>query len=271
MASTVQAERLTDRQRAEQLAIRASSLRELVELWRTVDVTNLSGTIDNFARAAALLAGQGYRESAESSARYYRLFRTAEGVPGAAPRISPARPPANSVLAGQLRGSALAGIINARRAGVSPQVAGTRGLARALGALAKLVLTGGRMTLMSAAEQDPQAIGWGRVASGGACAFCRALVGRGPKYKTERSANFESHDGCGCTAEPVFRGDADPESGQATQYRKEFAAAQAWARESGTLSDGTSNDALNNYRRYLSAGKPTAGTTPVKTEESGNA
>lgn len=269
MASTAQAERVTDRYRTEQLAVRAGSLRELVELWRTVDVTNLGGTIDNFARAAALLAGQGYRESAESSARYYRLFRTAEGVPGVAPRVSPVRPPASSALAGQLRGSALAGIINARRAGVSPQVAGTRGLARVLGTLAKLILTGGRMTLMAAAEQDPQAIGWGRVVSGGACAFCRMLAGRGATYKTERSADFTSHDGCGCTAEPIFRGDADPESGQAARYRKEFAAAQTWARESGTLSRGTDNDALNAYRRYLSAGKPTA--PGAGTEDSGNA
>lgn len=266
MAVSAAGRRLTEEYRARQLAVRAGSLRQLVDLWRTVDPTNLGGTIGTFAQAAALLAGQGFDESASSALPYYRLFRTAEGVPGRAPAIPVARRPAASLLAGQLRGAALSGIINARRAGATPAGAASNGLVRVAGALAKLILTGGRATLMDAVREDPRAAGWGRVTTGGACAFCRMVASRGPTYKTEKSADFETHDGCGCTAEPVFERGA--ETLQSAAYRKEYNAAQAWARETGNMPKDTKNDSLNAYRRYLAAGKPTAGK--AGTEGSGD-
>jgi hypothetical protein len=120
---------------------------------------------------------------------------------------------------------------------------------RVAGALGKLVLTGGRRTLTGIAARDPQALGWGRTTSGDPCAFCRMLAGRGPTYKTEKSADFEAHDGCGCSAEPLFKGGSPPE--QAAEYAREWNEAQRLARQDGTSSTGTSNNALNNYRRYL--------------------
>lgn len=36
------------------------------------------------------------------------------------------------------------------------------------------------------------------------------LESRGAVYRRERSARFEAHDGCSCTAEPVWRKEADP-------------------------------------------------------------
>lgn len=265
MALTVQGAQLTEAHRAAQLAARAGSLRQLVDLWRVVDPLNLSDTINVFAKAAAILAGQGYEQSGAISARYYSLFRTVEiGAPGAA--VRPALRPGVDVLAGQIRGAALSGIIEARRGGLTVPQASQRGLVRTAGALGKLILNGGRRTIITATQADRQALGWGRVTSGGACAFCKMLAARGPVYKSAKAADFEPHDGCGCTPEVVYRGGDGPIQGNV--YAAQWDAAQKAARSDGTSSTGTSNNALNNYRRYLADGGATAGESPV-TEGSG--
>lgn len=265
MARTPAGATLTEAHRAAQLAVRAGSLRDLVTLWRAVDPTNLSDTIGVFARAAAILAGRGYEESGRVSARYYQLFRRVEGVGGTPAAAIIARPPTVDRLAAEMRGASLAGIITARRAGLDVQTAKTRGFIRAAGALGKLVLNGGRRTLITIADNDRQALGWSRVTSGDPCPFCRMLASRGPHYKTEKSADFQPHDDCGCAPEIVYSGSALP--GDAAKFAEEWQAAQRIARQDGTGSTGTSNNALNNYRRYLSGGA-TASASPV-TEESG--
>lgn len=265
MARTVEGARLTTAHRAAQLALRAGSVRQLLQLWRVVDATDLDGTIDTFAQAAALLGGTGFDQSGGIAARYYRLFRGAEGVPGAGPSTILAKRPSVQIMAGNLRGAALAGIIDARKAGFTPEAAKSQGLVRVVGALTKLVLTGGRRTIIDTTQRDPQALGWSRTTSGDPCAFCRMLAGRGPVYKSDKSADFEAHDSCACGTEVVYRGDGPTEQSQ--EYAKEWKAAQAWARENGISSKGTSNPALNIYRQYLADGA-TASVSPV-TEESG--
>ena len=173
MATTALSTVLTERHRAEQLAVRAGSIRNLMKLWAAVDPTNLSGTIDTFTQAAVLLAGQDYERSSASSARYYRLLRAAEGIPGR-PGAVPLAPRLSPTYAGdQLRGAALSGIINGRRGGKTLSGALQNGLVKTIGAMAKLVLTGGRMTIIEAVQRDPQALGYRRVTSGTPCAFCR--------------------------------------------------------------------------------------------------
>jgi hypothetical protein len=255
MARTAQGAQLTEAHRAAQLAARAGSLRELVDMWRVVDPLNLSDTVGVFARAAAILAGQGYERSGVISARYYSLFRRVE-IGAAGPEVRAAARPGVDMLAGELRGAALSGIITARRAGLSVPAAAQRGLVRVAGALGKLILNGGRRTIITAAQADPQALGWARVTASGACAFCKMLAARGPVYKTEKSADFESHGSCACASEVVYKGGDAPAQGE--EYAKQWQQAQAAARSSGTGSTGTSNDQLNNFRRYL-AGDSDAG------------
>jgi hypothetical protein len=43
-----------------------------------------------------------------------------------------------------------------------------------------------------------------RVLGGAGCDFCQMLAGRGEVYSAE-TADFEAHDHCGCTAEPIYR------------------------------------------------------------------
>jgi hypothetical protein len=265
MAATAAGAELTRAYRAGQQALQARSLRELLVLWRAVDVTNLTGTIDLFVRAAVLLTRRDNAESAGLAARYYALFRAAENVPGNAPAVSLAAAPAPEYLSGQLRGAALKGVIDARRAGLAVARAKDQGLVRVTGEFVKQVLAGGRMTILDATKRDRRAVGWVRAGSGSPCSFCRGLIAGGPVYKTAGAADFAAHDHCNCTPEPLYRRGAPTQ--QEVKYAAEYQRAQAWARESGTMSSGTSNNALNNYRRWLDAGSPTAGN--AGTEGSG--
>jgi len=260
MALTRAGAALTTAHRARQLAVQAESIKGLMTLWKAVDPTRLADTIDVFVQAAVLLAGQGHDQSAALAARYFDLFRTAEGVPGRAAAAA-ARRPAVDIMASDIRGAALKGIIDGRRAGMPIEAASKNGLIRVIGALSKLVLGGGRMTIIGNIDTDRQALGWSRVTSGDPCTFCRLLSSRGPAYKTEKSADFQPHDHCSCTPEPIYPGDpldAGPIA-RAAAHKKEYTTAQAWAQESGTMSQDTSNNALNNYRRWLANGKPEPG------------
>lgn len=262
MALTAAGAALTSANRAAQLAARARSLEGLLRLWQVVDVTDLAGTIDTFARAAALLAGDGFAESATTAANYYSLFRIVEGIGRIIVPAAP-RPPADGVAA-DIRGAALKGIIDGRKAGMTIDDAKKQGLIRAAGALTKQVLAGGRMTILGGVDQDPRALGWVRATSGDPCTFCRMLAGRGPVYRSEKSAGFEPHDHCSCMPEPVYRGRQDASVGTAAAtaaYADEYKQAQAWARNNGNPSSDTSNAALNNYRRWLANGRPAPSDT----------
>ena len=260
MALTAAGNALTTAHRAQQLAVRAGNLEGLVRLWAVVDPTRLGDTIETFARAAAILAGSGFDQSAAAAANYYGLFRRVEL--GTAVEVRAAVRPGVEFLAGELRGAALKGIIDARRGGRSLSAAKQNGLVRVVGAFSKLVMAGGRMTITNGVQTDRKALGWSRVTSGDPCVFCRMIASRGPAYKTERSADFQPHDHCGCTPEPLFDGDPLETSKsveQSGQYLGEFDTAQAWARENVRRSRTTSNNALNNYRQWLAAGQPEPG------------
>lgn len=256
MARADAANQITAAYRAQQLADRAGSIRNLVQLWKAVDPTRLADTIDVFTHAAVILMGQAYDASGSLAATYFDLFRRAEGVTGAAPAVAAAERPGVDFMAGQLRGAALTGIINARKAGKSVAVAADNGLVKVIGTFGKLVLAGGNKTILTAVQRDKKAVGWARITSGDPCAFCRLLSSRGAVYRSDRSASFEPHDHCSCTAEPVYH---DTSLDQGEEHLSEYKQAQAWARSTDSLSKGTSNNALNNYRRWLAAGKPTPG------------
>lgn len=61
-----------------------------------------------------------------------------------------------------------------------------------------------RLTVAGSSVADPQARGWKRVGDGHSCEFCSMLLGRGAVY-TEATADFQSHDHCGCSAAPAWR------------------------------------------------------------------
>lgn len=193
---------LTAAYRRQQLAVRAGALQDVSRAWQLWT----PGRVESFGRftdlAVPLLAAR-YGQAAALAAGYYRRFRAAEGAKGADPAKLPAPLRPEDVIP-SLRATGLAGTMRALRAGFSAQAASRAGLTQALGSAGRLTLNGGRAAIVAAVGADPAAKGWQRIASGGACDFCRMLASRGPAYKSDRTADFLAHDHCACSAEPVF-------------------------------------------------------------------
>lgn len=77
------------------------------------------------------------------------------------------------------------------------------------------VADGFRTTVVGNTRRDPDAVGWRRYASGGACKFCVMLADRGAVY-TEESADFAAHGTCHCTCGPSY--DANAPRANVMQY-----------------------------------------------------
>lgn len=202
MAVPAEATALTAQHRTAQLALRAAVLRDVTRLWPLWQAGRVR-TYGEFAEAAATLIGARYLESAGLGAAYYRAFRRAADVAGADTPRMPRRLTADDIVP-SLRATGLAGTMRALRVGFSPQAASRAGLVQALGSAGRLVLNGGRDAVLASTGADRAAAGWRRVTSGGACKFCQMLAGRGPVYRSDRTADFLAHDHCACAAEPVF-------------------------------------------------------------------
>ncbi len=85
----------------------------------------------------------------------------------------------------------------------APEVAAPLALSKVSGAVQRLIADGARRTIIESAARDPKRVGWARETDGDSCEFCQMLAGRGAVY-TSASADFESHDKCGCVGVPEF-------------------------------------------------------------------
>lgn len=240
MADTEQGTVLTEAYRAGQLSIRADALRRLTGLWSLVDPTSLASTVGSFSNAAAAMLLGFARESALDTVEYLGEFRAAEGVPGPAPRFRTAAPVDADLAAGLIRGSTITGIVNARRAGRNLVGSMDNALVKVIGEAGKLVLSGGRRTMLRGREDDRKALGYERVTSGSPCSFCLMLAARGPVYSSARSSSFESHGHCSCTGELVYERGLSPSSDLAGEWKD--------------VTEGMSGkDARNAWRRHIEA------------------
>lgn len=241
MARTPEGEALTEEHRAEQIRLATSLVKDLSVLWRTVDPTNIRGTLAPFADSGTVVTRAARRASATAALEYYVAFREAEGVAGALTVVRALEPPAE-VVRGGLFGAGARGIIDARRRGASVAQAAESAFVRASGTAVQVVANGGRETILGAVEADPEAEGYQRVTDGNPCAFCRMLASRGIVRYDAQTAAFKSHSACGCTAEPAFEGSRV--SARNAEFRAE------WDKATGTRSGA---DALSAYRAYVAA------------------
>lgn len=247
MARTPEGEALTEGLRALQIRQAAGLTRDLAVIWRTVDPTDIRGTLEPFAAAGGVVTSTARRANAEAARDYYVAFRRVEGVAGAfAPVLAPDPPP--GVLRGALFGSAARGIMDARARGLSVAEAAQAAFTRMSGSAVQVMANGGRETLLGAIASDAEARGYQRVTDADPCPFCRMQAGRGIVYSAA-TADFKSHSGCGCTAEPAFEGSRV--SPRNAGFRAE------WDKATGTKSGA---DALSAYRAYVAAQrKPATG------------
>ncbi|MET0887290.1 MAG: hypothetical protein ABWX92_12670 [Mycetocola sp.] len=194
---------LTQRHRAQQLLLRKATVQGVAKAWPALDWTRLDATYPALAIDLARLVELNRRTSAGLAAGYLREFRKAERVGGAA-KVDLAKPMVVAQFNASLSTTSVAAIKKAAAEGVVADVAMRNGLILAQGAMARLVLNAGRETVTRTLAGDPRASGYQRVLGGGGCDFCQMLAGRGDVYSAD-SADFEAHDHCGCTAEPVYR------------------------------------------------------------------
>lgn len=208
MASSPEANRLTEAHRRAQNRLGALTVQQMRSAWRLLDFDDLDGSTPDWLRVAVPIVRSQARASSSLAATYYVQFRAFElGLQGG--RFTPtlALPPASEAIATSLTVTGPVSVKKAMTAGRTGQQAMTLAEARSAAAGMRQALAGGRETVMRSMRADRAALGYARSASGSACAFCATLAGRGPVYSKD-SADFESHDGCGCSAEPVFSRDA---------------------------------------------------------------
>lgn len=237
MAATAEGTALTATHRDAQLALRSAVTRDLLLLWRLYDPADPS-SYARFIEVAEVMIRQLYRDSSGLAMAYYREFLDAEGVRGAA-RVFPAEELARERIRIALRATGLSGTLRALRLGYPLKAAKDQGFVQVAGAASRLVLEGGRQTIIRNSESTDGVSGWIRVPSGKACAFCAMLASRGPVYK-ESTVGFRAHDHCSCVPEPYYDGSKWPAANQ--QYREQWY--EFTAGKGGT-------DALNAFRAHL--------------------
>jgi hypothetical protein len=230
VAATDLGTQLTQLHYTQQTALRAKTLQDVLKLWPSLDLSSIdavTGTWPPFEQAAKTLVDVRYGNSSGLAARYYDLFRAAEGIDGTATALLADPLPEEQVVT-SLR---VTGLYGARHAMAQqlPQVEQNT-LVRVLGAIGNMVAHGGRNTLERSVDADKKALGYARVTSGRACSFCSMLASRGPVYKTtvqglgpslpglRTKEGKKYHDHCSCTSEPVFSTD-QPWPGNARQLR----------------------------------------------------
>lgn len=203
MAATLAGARLTEAHRLAQASLGAKVANELLMLWSLVDPKRLDRTVPDWLDAALALMQVRRIDSANLAGRYLTVFRTLEApqaatfAPIVAARLdlTAASTSLRVVGPGSIRRAMTAGTQLAK----ASETAGTNTARAAM----RHVLDGGRDTITATVTADPEVRGFRRVTSGSACDFCSMLAGRGAVYSA-RTARFESHDGCSCSAEPVY-------------------------------------------------------------------
>lgn len=256
MARTDAGAQLTDQHRQAQAAVNTAALRDLLSLWplwRIEDQSKPQDEDHSFAALAAavvILVRAHHRVSSALGAAYYTAFRRAERADGSfSPRL------ADPVDAPRVTASLyVEGRVATRRAmlaGQSPAQARQTAFVRTAGLVTQEVLAGGRDTVLLSTGEDPQALKWARVTRGTPCAFCALLASRGAVYLGRDTSEFQAHGHCNCQVEPHYEGAGLPVDSK--RWRDLYNRAQRDARATGDLDRGTSNDALNAFRRALAA------------------
>jgi len=217
VAATLAGSQLTAAHRSVQLALRAVTLRQVLQVWPAFDPEHAARSWPPVENALLAIIGQRRADSASLAAGYFEAFRATEQIGGTA---TPIMSTFDAEAAARAQTSLqVTGYVTTERLTVlkRPDPARTA-LVRVSGAVTRHVLDGGRQTLMRSVRADRRALGWARATSGDPCSFCAMLASRGPVYG-ERTGNFQSHDHCACGLEPVFRRDQEWPAGSREYQR----------------------------------------------------
>lgn len=208
MAATLAGAQLTAAHRSAQLALRAITLRQVLQVWPAFNPERAATSWPPVESALLAIIGERRTDSASLAAGYFEAFRTAEGISGTATPIVSAFD-AEAMVRAKTSLQVTGYVTTERLTALKHPDPARTALVRVSGAVTRHVLDGGRHTLLASLRTDRQTIGWARVVSGNACTFCTMLASRGAAYG-QRSGDFQAHDHCACNLEPVYRRQALP-------------------------------------------------------------
>jgi hypothetical protein len=210
--------RLSEQHRAAQVRLQGIVAADTARVFPLLDVNNLDRTFQSYFSGMEATINSRRTISSSLSASYFDSMRSDSNVGG----IFNARL-SGGVNKDQLFTSLLvAGPISVKKnlaAGATVESARQAALVNTIKTSQRHVLNGGRATILDAVNRDSRSVGWARLTDGQPCAFCALLASRGPAYKSEGTSKFRAHDGCGCTAVPVFDVNA-PWPGNSERYRE---------------------------------------------------
>lgn len=191
--------RLTLLHKQAQQALGTQAAADLLAVWPLLDPDDLDGTFEQWLTAAVPIVRRHHVRSASLAAAYLNAYRTAEtGQPGP---LAPAEDEPDEAITTSLLVTGPVAVKSAMTRGEALERAMEVSAVASAAAGARHALAGGRNTIRRSIEGDPDAIGYHRVASGSSCNYCRART----DAVFDSAVVFPAHDGCGCTAEPVYR------------------------------------------------------------------
>lgn len=207
MAATLAGARLTAEHRSAQLALRAVTLRQVLQVWPAFDTEHTAKSWPPVEKALLAIIGQRRTDSASLAAGYFEAFRATERIGGTATPVMSTFG-ADALARAQTSLQVTGYVTTERLTALKHPDPARSALVRVSGAVTRHVLDGGRETLIASVQADRRALGWARATSGDPCSFCAMLASRGPVYG-ERMGDFQSHDHCACGLEPMYRHDQE--------------------------------------------------------------
>lgn len=235
--------RISERHRAAQARLQALVTTDIARIFPYLDINNLDQSFQSFYEAALSVITARRTISASLGASYYQQIRNDYNLPDTFIPFLEAAPNPQQIFNSLLVTGPISMKSNLAK-GVDAQRARDAGLVNVAKAAQRHVINGGRATILGAVRRDSRSVGWARLTDGTPCAFCALLASRGPAYKSQTTASFRSHDGCGCTPVPVFDYSA-PWPGRAEEFRKDYDQTI-----SGRYSGGDgNNDAVKAWRK----------------------
>jgi len=240
VARTAEGKLLTDLHRRQQLALRASVVRDVMKLWPAWQPSK-PDSYQAFERAMVLLVQSRSVQSAALAARYAEMFRSAEDpVHQAVRTVSLAAVRDEEKIKAAIGATTRGAVYKSLAAGKPFETVMRNSLVEVSGAVSRDVLAGGRDTIFAEQQRDQRARGVARITGAAPCAFCAMLASRGPVYLSAESAGqkdgqmMQWHTHCDCSIEVAYEG-------------YEMNARSLAQREQWDKSDGT----LNGFRRDL--------------------
>lgn len=198
---------LMQRYQQKALAAKAVALQDVVRLWHLIDASDIDRSWPAVMRALEIVVADGRSKVAAAAKDYLEQMRDLQNA--AALEVQQAQPPDQIATRVSLIATGPATMKDAIGRGLTAADAANRALTTLTGAVSRVVLNGGRDTVIQSIEASG-VYRWMRVTHGKTCWFCAMLASRGPVYTSRASAGdargrpARFHDHCDCTIEPVL-------------------------------------------------------------------